>query len=262
MDFKHIMKQPDLGKKIIELRKAKGLTQEELVSICNLNVRTLQRIEAGEVTPRIYTIKTIFAALDFDLHVVQGSNLEGSPDRRLSRWLRQFLWYCKDLFNLKTHTMRKISVLTVLVCALGFGFVTIFSDSNAQSPEKVKEIISDNSKDFMRWFNSKHLDSLVAMYDKDACLVGHGCGEEVVRQYYGAQMLIGYSFKVLEPYSVTVEKSMAVEKGRFTIHFQNGNEMSGEYITEWKKTGKKWLIVSDMANVTNAGGDGDAGNKW
>ena len=108
MDFKHIMKQPDLGKKIIELRKAKGLTQEELVNICNLNVRTLQRIEAGEVTPRIYTIKTIFAALDFDLHVVQGSNLKGSPDRRLSRWLRQFLWYCKDLFNLKTHTMRKI----------------------------------------------------------------------------------------------------------------------------------------------------------
>ena len=43
------MKQPQLGHKILELRKAKGLTQEELVEMCNLNVRTLQRIEAGEV---------------------------------------------------------------------------------------------------------------------------------------------------------------------------------------------------------------------
>jgi len=40
------MNQPDLGKRIVELRKAKGLTQEELVAKCNLSVRTLQRIEA------------------------------------------------------------------------------------------------------------------------------------------------------------------------------------------------------------------------
>lgn len=59
------MKQPELGKKISEMRKAKGLTQEELVEKCNLNVRTIQRIEAGEVTPRSYTIKSIFEALDF-----------------------------------------------------------------------------------------------------------------------------------------------------------------------------------------------------
>jgi len=64
------MKQPDLGKKITELRKAKGLTQEELVDKCNISVRTLQRIEIGEVTPRIYTVKTILAALDFDLDTV------------------------------------------------------------------------------------------------------------------------------------------------------------------------------------------------
>ena len=58
-----IMKQPELGKKISEMRKAKGLTQEELVELCNLNVRTIQRIEAGEVTPRSYTIKALFEAL-------------------------------------------------------------------------------------------------------------------------------------------------------------------------------------------------------
>ena len=65
MEFKNIftMKQPDLGKKILELRKQKGLTQEELVELCNINVRTIQRIEAVDVTPRTYTVKTILEAL-------------------------------------------------------------------------------------------------------------------------------------------------------------------------------------------------------
>ena len=60
------MKQPELGYKIQNWRKAKGLTQEELVEKCNLNVRTLQRIEAGEVLPRSYTIKSILEVLNVD----------------------------------------------------------------------------------------------------------------------------------------------------------------------------------------------------
>src|SRR5690554_213162 len=61
------MQQPELGQKILELRKQKGLTQEELVDLCNINVRTLQRIEAGEVTPRSFTLKTILNVLGEDL---------------------------------------------------------------------------------------------------------------------------------------------------------------------------------------------------
>lgn len=61
------MKQPALGQKILELRQQKGLTQEELVEQCNISVRTIQRIEAGETMPRVYTIKTILSALDRDL---------------------------------------------------------------------------------------------------------------------------------------------------------------------------------------------------
>lgn len=65
------MKQPELGIKITALRKQKGYTQEELVELCNINVRTLQRIENGEVTPRSYTIKTILSALDYDYESLQ-----------------------------------------------------------------------------------------------------------------------------------------------------------------------------------------------
>lgn len=70
------MKQPQLGKKISELRKAKGLTQEELVEKCNLNVRTIQRIEAGEVTPRSYTVKALFEALDYQWEGVKNGFLD------------------------------------------------------------------------------------------------------------------------------------------------------------------------------------------
>ena len=70
-----IMKQPALGKRISELRKQKGLTQEELVEKCNVSVRTIQRIESGEVTPRSFTIKTILAALDEKLETITLDNV-------------------------------------------------------------------------------------------------------------------------------------------------------------------------------------------
>lgn len=61
-----MIKQPELGKKITELRKAKGWTQEELVERCNVSVRTIQRIETGEVIPRSYTVRIILSALEYD----------------------------------------------------------------------------------------------------------------------------------------------------------------------------------------------------
>ncbi len=72
------MKQPELGQKILELRKSKGLTQEELVEKCNINVRTIQRIESGEVTPRTFTIKTILEALNVDSNLIFRNNEENN----------------------------------------------------------------------------------------------------------------------------------------------------------------------------------------
>ena len=83
------MKQPELGKKISKLRTAKGLTQEELVEKCNISVRTIQRIEAGEVTPRSYTIKIILAALDYDLSKI--SDNENSFFDSLIGWIKRFM---------------------------------------------------------------------------------------------------------------------------------------------------------------------------
>ncbi|WP_420580900.1 helix-turn-helix domain-containing protein [Reichenbachiella sp.] len=60
------LKQPQLGQTILALRQEKNITQEELVDRCNVSVRTIQRIEAGEVTPRDSTLRIILASLDYD----------------------------------------------------------------------------------------------------------------------------------------------------------------------------------------------------
>lgn len=57
------MQQPELGRRLTALRKERNLTQEELVEKSNVSVRTIQRIESGEVLPRIYTVKILLKAL-------------------------------------------------------------------------------------------------------------------------------------------------------------------------------------------------------
>src|ERR1044071_7652182 len=90
------MKQPELGIKISELRKAKGLTQEELVEKCNISVRTIQRIETGEVTPRMYTVKTILAALDHDLNTLSSEGGEDQNESLMAK-VRRFMLVEPDL---------------------------------------------------------------------------------------------------------------------------------------------------------------------
>ncbi|MEX2592117.1 MAG: helix-turn-helix domain-containing protein [Anditalea sp.] len=110
------MKQPHLGQKILELRKAKGFTQEELVEKCNLNVRTIQRIEAGEVTPRSYTIKTIFEALGFDYK----EELNLSPQEILEKLQSE-----SPQPMLKADPRLK-KILGISLLALGIYYVIVF----------------------------------------------------------------------------------------------------------------------------------------
>jgi len=62
------MKQPELGNTIVNLRKEKGLTQEELALRCGLNVKSVQSLESGSVTTRSATIKLLAEELDFEIN--------------------------------------------------------------------------------------------------------------------------------------------------------------------------------------------------
>lgn len=125
------MNQPELGKKIIELRLRKGMTQTELANQCNVSLRTIQRIESAEVSPRSYTLKMIFANLDYDFY---NSNeiIETSPkkDFQYKTWLEHFYINYLDVTNLKTNLMKKISFFTAMALLV---FFLTKTNSQAQS---------------------------------------------------------------------------------------------------------------------------------
>ncbi|MDO5970176.1 helix-turn-helix domain-containing protein [Flavivirga aquimarina] len=56
----------EIGIKIREVRKIKGLSQEELADIAKVNLRTIQRIENNKNEPRGKTLHLICQALDLN----------------------------------------------------------------------------------------------------------------------------------------------------------------------------------------------------
>jgi len=127
------MESVDFGKKLIEVRKYKGLTQGEVAELCNVTIRTIQRIESGIVKPRASTIKIISQTLRFDFFETSDTGYDVTNENQTSKLKdHTFLWYIKDLFNLKTNAMRKISILSVSTCLIIFMFVSIFN-ANSQT---------------------------------------------------------------------------------------------------------------------------------
>jgi len=56
-----------LGQQIIQARKNRGISQEQLAEISKINLRTLQRIEKGQTNPHGETLKRISEALGIPL---------------------------------------------------------------------------------------------------------------------------------------------------------------------------------------------------
>ncbi|NBP69845.1 MAG: XRE family transcriptional regulator [Cytophagia bacterium] len=65
-----------------EGRLAKGYTQKELAERTHISTRSIQRIENGDLTPRLFTIKTLSEALGFSMGEV--SMLEKTSTRYTS----------------------------------------------------------------------------------------------------------------------------------------------------------------------------------
>lgn len=115
------MKQPELGRRISQLRATKGLTQEELVEKCNISVRTIQRIENGEVTPRNYTIRTILNALDYDLSKI--SEDDSNYFDRIIKWLKNFLLINIDIEKPSDFLIKQLNmawIFGVIYFLIGF----------------------------------------------------------------------------------------------------------------------------------------------
>lgn len=144
--------------RLIKERNSKGLTQEELAEKCNVNVRTIQRIESGRVQPRAHTIKVISETLGFDFF----SSIENNE--------HSIIWQIKDLFNLKTQKMKKVSILTLTGLIVGLTTIAVANKNQAEPVAKEKPksgitIAYDEKKAIQRidvvFTNQLNLDSLL-----------------------------------------------------------------------------------------------------
>ena len=69
---------PSIGKQIKAARQTKELSQVEFANKCKLNIRTIQRIENDEVTPRFYTLRIISEVLGVTL--IRNDDIEVDSD--------------------------------------------------------------------------------------------------------------------------------------------------------------------------------------
>ncbi len=61
------MKQQTLKDNLLYQRKLKGFTQDELSERTSVGVRTIQRIEKGDVQPHLQTVKLLAVGLDIEV---------------------------------------------------------------------------------------------------------------------------------------------------------------------------------------------------
>lgn len=61
------METQSIAKKLVYQRKLKGYTQEELSEKTQVTIRTIQRIEKGDVNPHLQTVKLLAAALNVEV---------------------------------------------------------------------------------------------------------------------------------------------------------------------------------------------------
>lgn len=71
----HLVKE-EIAQLVKGGRISKGYTQQELSKRTGISLRSVQRIENGEVLPRMYTLKILSKHLDFSLEQIQNGKNE------------------------------------------------------------------------------------------------------------------------------------------------------------------------------------------
>jgi len=105
-----------IGKKISETRKSKGLTQEELAEKSKMNLRTIQRIESSDSTPRGKTLNLICDVLEINLEDLR--NIESQNRKR-------------TLINIIINAAFLIPLNIILMSIIGY--LTLDSEANMNS---------------------------------------------------------------------------------------------------------------------------------
>lgn len=75
----------ELAEIIKKNRLAKGYTQSKLAEISKLSLRSIQRIENGEVYPRDFTIKALLNSLDLTEEILERDTADSVKEKKSAK---------------------------------------------------------------------------------------------------------------------------------------------------------------------------------
>ncbi len=123
-----------------EGRTRKGITQQELSEACGISLRSVQRIENGEVLPRLYTIRVLAEQLEIADRLTETAAVADEPESS-TLLPPESAVAAEEPANLKRHaaksvlnTPRKI-ILTIGIALIILLGVVAFLAQSARFPE-------------------------------------------------------------------------------------------------------------------------------
>ena len=99
---------------IRKLRLQKGWSQEQLAEMCDVSVRTIQRLERGD-TASTETLKSIAAVFDVHFSDLLPENQPAREDSQLSEREKEAMAYVKNLKGFYSHLLTYVLVMAFLV---------------------------------------------------------------------------------------------------------------------------------------------------
>ncbi|WP_258101903.1 helix-turn-helix domain-containing protein [Marinoscillum pacificum] len=189
--------QPSLGKLLVELRKQKGWTQEELVEACHVSVRTIQRIESGDVTPRESTVRLLLDALDYNSEewkeFVQKDDSNVSPYKFLNTMLALNL--PENQLKKSFHDAWLAGIIYLLLFVIDSG-VEIFVELNGSIFPEIPYIAIKVVSLGTYFLFMRGMVSLATLFENRLLRVAAYLSLAMTTLYYGSDLVVFY----MDPY--------------------------------------------------------------
>jgi transcriptional regulator with XRE-family HTH domain len=243
------MKQPEFGKNVAERRNELGFTQEELAEKCKINVRSIQRIEAGIVNPRKYTIKILIDVLDLESGISYNKKIESLRElyEHLSLYLIiNFFTYLKYfLDSTKEFKIHKFSIIWGFFILLQIAdiFFDVFLRT-VWKETKIQKIIN-NANVYKTLRNKISSNRLISKFSPQIVTI------VLVSISIGWYLFLGY-----HDHNVTINKgaiSVGIESTNSNFEFSlvdKGARMMNEYAIN------KYEMTSELGKPFNINGHG------
>jgi len=179
----------NFGTQLREIRKKLGWTQSELAKRCGVTLRTIQRIEKGEVTPSAYTLGRLKQELATDfLELREEKNISGLfSNFKRKQTIRTFI------FLFISKPLQKIALTLFAIGSIGFGLGKWIFSTTGLDPSRFATVNtincgSDSACDIL--FTVENLDGDI-QFEKTYGGSSYDKASEVIQTPDGGYLILG-----------------------------------------------------------------------